>query len=137
MGVFDNHIENQDNIVLQNYHFKASPDYKKTMVLEEKFNLDRYLRGYSHRVFIPVDIVWKYYCNEGGLDEIDKLLHGSQRPTKNEFNAFFTAYNNKDVKKLIFKGQTYVDRSILHPIYSAFNEHYIEEQIRKKYNNEY
>lgn len=92
MGVFDDHIENQDDIVLQNYCFKASPDYKKTMVLEEKFNPDRYLSAlfnsgrhlssYYSRVFIPVDIVWKYYCNEGGLDEIDKLLHGSQRPTK-------------------------------------------------------
>ena len=119
MSLFADHITSQDDIVLDRYYFHPVPDYKGVDVLIEKqpeFN-------YNKKVFIPLDIVWKYYVHEG-LDAIVKMFGIKDKPDKNDFVIFAKNFNRPNIEKLIFKQETYINRSILHPIFDAFNEYW-------------
>ncbi len=136
MSLFADHITNQDDIILQCFHFQNS-EYKDTMVLVEKqlegqTEFDWY---WNRKVFVPLDIVWKYYIHEGSHD-IVKLYGVRDRPTKSDFVEFAQTFSHPEIRKLIFKGDVYIDRSILHPIYEAFNEYWFFKNYKniKKFN---
>lgn len=142
MSLFDNHFDSvkQDDIVLQHYNFRESPDYKGLMILEEKKPEDTTYFDWSwyyRKVFIPLDIVWKDYVHEAS-DDIVRMWGIQNRPTKSDFIDFAKTFSHPAVKKLIFQQQTYINRAILRPIFDAFNEHWCFKmlQARQKIYNE-
>ena len=133
MSLFADHITNQDDIVLQRYRLQMDSNYRNTMVLVEKqaegqTEFDWY---WSRKVFIPLDLVWKHYVHEGSGD-IVKLYGVQYRPTKSDFVEFAQTFSHPEIKKLIFKGSTYIDQSILHPIFDEFNDHWCTKMLRKQ-----
>ncbi len=133
MSLFADHITNQDDFILQNFDLRLSSDYKNIMVLVEKQHEGQSLTdwGWRRKIFVPLDIVWKDYIHEG-FDDIVTLYGVRNRPTKRDFMEFVQTFSHPDIKKLIFHQATYIDRSILRPIYEAFNKHWCFENYNNK-----
>lgn len=130
MSIFNDHITNQDDIILQKFDLRLS-DYKDMLVLVEKLSEDRTDLLWNRKVFVPLDVVWKYYVHEGS-DDIVKLYGIRDRPTKSDFMKFTETFSHPDIKKLIFRQVTYIDRSVLYPIYEAFNEYWCSRVMQNK-----
>lgn len=122
MSIFTDHITNQDDFVLRHYNYVYSWEYGVKMLVE-KFDLNRPTPFV--RKFIPLELVWEYYKAEGSSD-VDKLSIWNM-PNKDDFVEFTQTFSHPEIRKLIFKGNIYIDRSILHPIYEAFNEHWLQK----------
>lgn len=133
MSLFTDHITNQDDIVLQKFDLRLCADYPNIAVLVEKQFGSQLICHGTRKVFIPLDIVWKYYVHEGS-DDIVKLYGERDRPTKSDFVKFAQTFSHPDIKKLIFHQATYIDRNILHPIYEAFNEHWCFKKLQERKN---
>ena len=139
MGLFDHNIVTNDEIVLTEYNFLPSGEYPKIMILEKRIDGD-YWWMYKRSIFVPPEIIWKYYFHdlkEGLFGQNMRRDYGmSLQPNKKEFIQFCQTFKHDKILSIWFRGQIYIEKSTLQPLFDAFNEHLTNTQCstEKPYN---
>lgn len=121
MSLFDNIADTADDIVLTKYDYVWSDQYK-----------DYYLRpkGYLNSPYAPANVVWKWYMRDDPANRIKYRYGFCIQINKNDFLQYVGNY--KDINRLVYKGKTYYDLSILHPLFDSFDNRIIEEYLNKE-----
>lgn len=133
MGLFDKNLTNfADDVVMMEYDLEWSQQYK-TNILRPKTMDERgyYLSNWDKSTFVPGDVIWKHYMAEGGTRDLKYSFGFDVKPDKTLFMKYLAESDN--IKRLVFRNKTYFSQDILNPFFDKYNEHLLEDYMKKRF----
>ena len=131
MSIFEDHITNHDDIVLQNYDYEFDV-FDNSWVLRTKKS-DFWSSGLN-LTYVTAETLWKYYVHEDAVYGIKYIYGYNFKPTKKQF-VEFCSKSTILYDRIVFKGQVFYQKRSLWEFFNTFNEFVVSEYMKQSFNN--